>query len=445
MASRRSTANSYTPRSRRGGRGRGGGSRAGRGGRGGRHNGANYVWTAGSPASPAGGYNFTVGDDHNQVSHQYAEDLGEYPREQQSGLLFGLPEAVVVPGSVSHSLLQGEILETLKRMPSDIVNLMLKQYDTCAREGGIRNKNAYLLGIINSGPRMGLPQGVVVPPSVKFSLMQGVVLDDLNALSVKEINVILGEFERIMRERGSTIYDKYSFLADLIRKHKPASPKRRAGGNNQYVIGGGGGGAPSHHHQSQAAPPQQQRSIDPRNAVEQSAKILNPPANNGQAKPNDTEMEDTLALLANSLERVQLLTESVAKVTGELVAEKEKRSSQEAIARSEQILREATEERLATALKDLDAEKHLRDKEKQEYQTTLKFESDRRGALEKEVTELKEKIEMERAEKHRAEDRLSVLEEVLISERDVRDQEREDFKLPGFDSGDFDSDDEANH
>jgi len=453
MSSRRSTANSYTPRSRRGrGGGRGGGSRAGRGGgRGGRNNGANYVWTAGSPASPAGGYNFTVGDEHNQqVSHQYAEDLGEYPREQQSGLLFGLTEAVVVPGSVNHSLLQGEILETLKRMPADIVNLMLKQYDTCAREGGIRNKNAYLLGIINSGPRMGLPQGVVVPPSVKFSLMQGVVLDDLNALSVPKINVILGEFERIMRERGSTIYDKYSFLADLIRKHKPTSPKRKTSGNNQYVIGGGGGGggAPSHHHQPQAAAPPhhaQRHAVDPRHAVERSAKILNPPPPESNGKANDTEMEDTLALLANSLERVQLLTESVAKVTGELVAEKEKRSSQEAIARSEQILREATEERLETALKELDSEKRLRDREKNEYQTTLKYESDRRSALEKEVKEMRDLIDIEKAEKHRAEDRLSVLEEVLISERDVRDQERDDFKLPGFDSAEFDSDDEANH
>lgn len=370
-----------------------------------------------------------MGGEDPAAAAQY-EDLN-YPREPQSGLLFGLSEDVVVPGSVNHSLLQGEILETLKRLPSDIVNLMLNQYDTCAREGGIRNKNAYLLGIINSGPRMGLPHGVVVPPSVKFSLMQGVVLDDLNALTVPEINVILGEFDKTMRERGHTIYDKYSFLADIIRKHKPATPKRQ--NNNQFIIG-----APDPQPTPQQRAPAQQRAI-----IEAAPQILNPPEN-GEKKATDTEMEDTLALLANSLERVQLLTESVAKVTGELVAEKEKRSSQEAIARSEQILREATEERLETALAELETERQLREKERLEYQTSLKYESDRRDAMEKELVELREKIASERAEKNRAEDRLALLEEVLISERDVRDQERE-VDLPGFDSADFDSDDEANH
>lgn len=422
MSSRRGGSNaSYASRSRRGRGGRG----RGRGGRG-RSNGNNFTWTAGAPAA---NHSWTVGGEDPNASRY--EDLN-YSREPQSGLLFGLTEAVVVPGSVSHSLLQGEILETLKRLPANIVNLMLTQYDTCAREGGIRNKNAYLLGIINSGPRMGLPHGVVVPPSVKFSLMQGVVLDDLNALSVPQINVILGEFDKAMRERGSTIYDKYSFLADIIRKHKPPTPKRQ--NNNQFVIG-----APSPAQSQQAA--QNTSRIDPRNAVEAAERVLNPPEN-GEPIAKDTEMEDTLALLANSLERVQLLTESVAKVTGELIAEKEKRSSQEAIARSEQILREATEERLETALTELETERKLREKEKLEYQTSLKYESDRRDAMDKEVKELREKIEMERAEKHRAEDRLSVLEEVLISERDVRDHER-DIALPNFDSADFDSDAEA--
>ena len=376
-----------------------------------------------------------MGGEDPTVNAQY-EDL-DFPREPQSGLLFGLSEDVIVPGSVNHGLLQGEILETLKRMPPDIVNLMLAQFDTCAREGGIRNKNAYLLGIINSGPRMGLPHGVVVPASVKFSLMQGVVLDDLNALSVPQINIILGEFDSAMRQRGQTIHDKYSFLADIIRKYKPATPKRQ--NQNQFIIG-----APASSKQPQTQPPDTSRSIDPRNAVEAAAKVLSP-AENGEVKAPDSEMEDTLTLLANSLERVQLLTESVAKVTGELIAEKEKRSSQEAISRSEQILREATEESLQTALADLETERQLREKEKLEYQTTLKYESDRRDAMEKEVKELKEMIEMERAEKHRAEDRLSLLEELLISERDDRIQNGGEVNLPGFDSADFDSDNEAQH
>jgi hypothetical protein len=453
IGGRRPSTSSYTNgRNRRGGRGSGGGGGGrgrGRGGGGGSGGGGgrgrgkvsqdNYTWTAGgaAPSYPVTTWTAGGGADDNNINNATPqfEDLN-FSRESQSGLIYGLKEDVIVPGSVNQVLLQGEILETLKRMPSDIVNLMLAQYDTCAREGGIRNRNAYLLGIINSGPRMGLPQGVVVPPSVKFSLMQGVVLDDLNALEVPEINLILGEFDKEMRARGSTIYDKYSFLADIIRKHIPATPKRNKKNIHQYAVrtpANGDGKTPS-----------SLRTFDPQILSTMNDVKLE----NGEIVPDvpiiktSDEMEDTLALLANSMERIQMLTESLGKVRGELVAEREKRSSQEAIARSEQILREATEERLESALKELDEEREARRREQQEYQTALKYENDRRNATEQEIKELRERLDIERAEKHRAEDRLSVLEEVLISERDVRDHERSSTDLPEFNSVEFDSDGE---
>ena len=417
------------PNNRRGGRGRGGGrGRSGRG-RGGGGRSQDYTWTSGGGGGGGGNApqgQWTAGAD------DYVEPE-EFPLETQSGLLFGLSDQVVVPGSVNQGLLQGEILETLKRLPANIVNLMLAHFDKCAREGGIRNKSAYLLGIINSGPRMGLPSGVVVPASVKFSLMQGVVLEDLTVLPVPLINTILGEFDTEIRQRGSTVTDRYSFLAEIIRKHKknmpaastsmPQQPPRNHGGHSNGTTH-----APSNNHSVAAA---------------ETVTSTDVPSNNNNNKTGD-EMEDTLKLLANSMKRVQLLTDSVAKVTAELVTEKEKRSSLEAIAKSEQVLREATEQSLQTALQELEQLRELRAQETTEYQTSLKFEKDRRVSIDREITELKETVKMERAEKHRAEDRLSALEEMLIAERDVRDIQRNGADaLRDINSADFDSDCES--
>jgi len=337
--------------------------------------------------------------------------------------LFGLSDEVVIPGSVHAGLLQGEILETLKRLPPDICNLMSAHFDKCAREGGIRNKTAYLLGIINSGPRMGLPTGVVVPASVKFSLMQGVVLDDLLALPVPLINVILGEFDDEMRQRGHAIQDRYSFLAEIIRKHKPA---------DSAVVG-------------VVSPESTTNSNTTANTNTNT--MANTVTNNIDSNKSNGKRETdegTLKLLSNSMQRIHLLTESVSKVTAELVAEKEKRSSFEAIAKSEQVLREAVEERLQTALADVERVRELREKETAEYRTSLKYEKDRRVSIDKEIKELKEKVQMERAEKHRAEDRLSALEEMMIAERAVRDDLRNGAEnLPDINSADFDSDCES--
>lgn len=354
-------------------------------------------------------------------NQQPLEEGGERPGSPQSGFRFGLPDDVIVPGTLNHGLLQGEILETLKRMSSEQINLVLAQYDTCAREGGIRNKTAYLLGIVNSGPRMGLPHGVVVPGSVKFSLMHGVVLDDLNALPISLINKILCDFENQIREKGNTIQDRYTFMADLIRAHKKDAgiqDKHNRRQQNQFIIEAAKETFQSHQngeHSSHTSP---------------TVSTTAAPENSGD------EMEDTLALLANSLERVNLLTESLAKVTGELVAEKEKRNSMEAIAKSEKVLRGATEERLQTSLGELSSERDQRQKDKQHYEIALKYEQDRRIAAEKEVEKLKGQIEVERKEKKQAEDRLTMLEEVLISERDVRHHEHSvaDINLADFDS-----------
>ena len=422
----------------------GGGGRRGRGGRGGRNSGRSgrgrggrsqqqqqdYSWTSGGGGGVGGG-GYNDNNNNNDYPEQEPED---FPHETQSGLLFGLSDQIVVPGSVNPSLVQGEILVTLQRLPPDICNLMLAHFDKCAREGGIRNKSAYLLGIINSGPRMGLPIGVVVPASVKFSLMQGVVLDDLTALPIKMINTILGEFDTDMRQRGNQIHDRYSFLAEIIRNHKSTMPADVAAAVTQQ----------QQQQQQQPSSENHHNQLPNNSNMGTATSSATSGDNNTNNSANSKEMEDTLALLNNSMKRVQLLTESVSKATADLVAEKEKRSSHEAIAKSEQVLREATEARLQTALSELEEIKALRHKETTEYQTSLKFEKDRREAIDKEMTTLKEQVKMERTEKHRAEDRLSALEEMLIAERDVRDISRNGADaLPDVHSADFDSDCES--
>lgn len=400
-------------RNGRGGRGRGGRGRGRRGG--GRGNAHQNAYVVGGRGPQPNSY--VVGGQPIEEEEPFK------PGPPQPGSLFGLPDDVTVPGTINNTLLQGEILETLKRMPSDQIDLVFKQFDTCAKEGGIRNRNSYLLGIINSGPRMGLPRGVIVPASVKFSLMHGVVLEDLRALPISLINKILLDFDNQVREKGDYIQDRYSFMAELIRSHRKESgiedmPTRRQ--QNQSII--------------EAA----KEAVLPSKNGEKGA---NSPSTENTEMMTDTsndEMEETLSLLANSLEKVNHLTESLDKVRAELIAEKGKRNSMEAIAKSEKALREATEEQLQSARGELAEEREIREKEKQEYETTLKYEQDRRAALEKAVEDLKENINMERMDKKQAEDRLAVLEEVLISERDVRDQER--FSVDGVDLPNFDVD-----
>lgn len=101
---------------------------------------------------------------------------------------FGLPAGIVVPASVTPTLLQGRLLETLRGLPKQLINDALLEYDDAVQIKGesIRNHGAYLFGVIKryvsvqeratSGEGEGiLPMGPELTPSVSERLQQLVV------------------------------------------------------------------------------------------------------------------------------------------------------------------------------------------------------------------------------------------------------------------------------
>ena len=68
----------------------------------------------------------------------------------KSGPHYNIPQGVIFPSSVSLASLQGELLETIQRLPSAHINVAFQEYDEQIKKKGdnIRNRSAYLLGIM---------------------------------------------------------------------------------------------------------------------------------------------------------------------------------------------------------------------------------------------------------------------------------------------------------
>lgn len=67
-----------------------------------------------------------------------------------NGAKYGLPADVVIPPTVSPTLLQGRLLETLRTLPKQLITDALAEYDDAVQIKGesIRNHGAYLFGVI---------------------------------------------------------------------------------------------------------------------------------------------------------------------------------------------------------------------------------------------------------------------------------------------------------
>lgn len=101
----------------------------------------------------------------------------------QPGEKFGLPADIIIPASVSSTLLQGRLLETLRGLPKQLITDALAEYDDAVQIKGesIRNHGAYLYGVVkryvsvqeraNSGEGDGvLPMGPELTPAVNARL-----------------------------------------------------------------------------------------------------------------------------------------------------------------------------------------------------------------------------------------------------------------------------------
>lgn len=114
------------------------------------------------------------------------------------GKEFGLPDGVTVPASVKPALLQGRLLDTLKGLPTQLINDALTEYDDAVQIKGeaIRNHGAYLYGVIKRyvnvqeraarGEGQGiLPMGPELTPAVNSRLQK--LVDD-SFCSEEEMN-----------------------------------------------------------------------------------------------------------------------------------------------------------------------------------------------------------------------------------------------------------------
>lgn len=100
-----------------------------------------------------------------------------------NGGKYGLPADIVVPATITPSLLQGRLLETLRSLPKQLINDALVEYDDAVQVKGesIRNRGAYLYGVVKryvsvqeratSGEGEGiLPMGPDLTPAVNGRL-----------------------------------------------------------------------------------------------------------------------------------------------------------------------------------------------------------------------------------------------------------------------------------
>lgn len=400
--------------------------------------------------------NFTIGnhtpDGMNHSTNLFNSQATSVGEEVEGALRygpeFGLPQGVMVPPSVYEGLLQGDVLLALQRMPADQINVAFTQYDYQIKKRGtfIRNKRGYLMGIINSGPKFGLPQGVIIPPCLTPAMVQGEILELLRTMPVYQINITLGDYDEQMRKKGSTIRNKQAYFLGVVKKKKkefetaPFYDQMNIHNQNYHLHNQMPSQYPHQHHHPEnpypSNPPDMRRSlrVDTGDVVPAQDPTSVKPEDGGTGEggeQNEGELDETLHLLSDSLERVRLLTESLGKVTNELVAERENRDALEALIKSEQEFRKATEDNLIKAVEDLAQEKDLREVEKLKFEAMLLNERREKEEIDKELDSIKTKVEEEVEARKAAEEKLLMLEEILISERNVRDEERH-VAIPDF-------------
>lgn len=90
------------------------------------------------------------------------------PPPHMAGSIFGLSDAVKIPFSVDTKLLEGGILAKLKALPATLANDALQEYDDALniKGGSIRNKGAYLYGVISESVEIANPVLLSHPASL---------------------------------------------------------------------------------------------------------------------------------------------------------------------------------------------------------------------------------------------------------------------------------------
>ncbi len=131
----------------------------------------------------------------------------------EMGNKYGLPPDIVIPPTVTPSLLQGRLLETLRALPKQLISDALAEYDDAVQIKGesIRNHGAYLYGVVkryvsvqeraSSGEGEGiLPMGPDLTPAVNQRL-EKLVLDQF--CTEEEMNEKVKSKIRMLSEKDA--------------------------------------------------------------------------------------------------------------------------------------------------------------------------------------------------------------------------------------------------
>jgi Heterogeneous nuclear ribonucleoprotein Q acidic domain len=175
------------------------------------------------------------------------------------GAKYGLPHGVKIPQSVEDKgLLHGKIVEALRKIPVELMNEALTEYDDAVQIKGesIRNHAAYLFGVIKRYVDVQETRGVALiqpslAPAVQRALdglvrrgyctkeeMDEKVRGKIRMLSERDALIALDELSSVER---SQIRNFGSYLMGIIvKKHRHSTG---GGGSN---IGGGGNGNSGH-------------------------------------------------------------------------------------------------------------------------------------------------------------------------------------------------------
>lgn len=133
----------------------------------------------------------------------------------------GLPEGVVIPDSVSLSLLEGRILETLKQLPANLISDALQEYDDAVKQQkNIRSHGAYLFGVLkrylsvhqSAGGSMGQELTQLVQERLDKLVIDGFCTqDEMNEKVKSKVRmVVIYVFKVVLR----TLFSSVTFFSD---------------------------------------------------------------------------------------------------------------------------------------------------------------------------------------------------------------------------------------
>jgi len=189
----------------------------------------------------------------------------------------GLPEGALIPETVSVSLLEGRILETLKQLPANLISDALQEYDDAVKQQkNIRSHGAYLFGVLkrylsvhqSAGGSMGQKLTPIVQERLNKLVRDGFCTQDemnekvkskIRMLSEKDALFAIEEFAGVDR---ASIRNFGSYFMGILNRYMRGdrSTKDRRGSNRHQDNSTGGMGKSNRRYQRGRSPDRDYRS-----------------------------------------------------------------------------------------------------------------------------------------------------------------------------------------